>query len=331
MARRILIAGGTGLTGTQVARQLRATDAGVEIVLAARTPERGEALARELGNAHTARLDLTDGTGLDAVAGADLVVAALYDPAGALLHAALAAGAGHIGITTKAEDVAPAAFAALGGAPSRPIVLLGHSMAGVATMVALRAARRFRRISKVEVTALFDPRDPVGPMTGGDAEGLIARALLRRDGAWSWVHGVASGRAVVLADGSELPAYPTGLLDVPSLAAITGAPDVRVDIAAGDSLGTRGGDAPSSDVLIDLEGVLETGEPGRRRTILSDPKGLMHLTALGVATAAERVLGLDGRPPAAGGLYLPETLLDADAAIARFERTGVRILAEGAA
>jgi hypothetical protein len=71
--------------------------------------------------------------------------------------------------------------------------------------------------------------------------------------------------------------------------------------------------------------VLKSGEAGRRRTIISDPNGLAHLTALGVLVATERVLGLDGRPPAAGGLYLPETLVSPDAAIARFEQFGVRI------
>lgn len=62
--------------------------------------------------------------------------------------------------------------------------------------------------------------------------------------------------------------------------------------------------------------------------MLSDPKGLAHLTALGVLVATERVLGLDGQVPAAGGLHWPETLLQPEAAIARFEQFGVRITTE---
>jgi hypothetical protein len=42
----------------------------------------------------------------------------------------------------------------------------------------------------------------------------------------------------------------------------------------------------------------------------------------------ERVLGLDGQAPAAGGLYLPETLVQPGAAIARFKQFGVRITTE---
>ena len=117
------------------------------------------------------------------------------------------------------------------------------------------------------------------------------------------------------------------MLDAPGLAAIAGACTVRFDMTQGDSLGTRAGQAASSDVYIDITGTLESGAQGTRRTVLSDPRGLAHFTALGVLVAAERVLGLDGRAPAAGGLHTPETLIEPDAAIARFEQFGVRITA----
>jgi hypothetical protein len=84
----------------------------------------------------------------------------------------------------------------------------------------------------------------------------------------------------------------------------------------------------SSDITIDIAGILKSGAPGNSRTVLSDPNGLAHLTALGVLVATERVLGLDGQAPAAGGLYLPETLVLPDVAIARFEQFGVRIATE---
>jgi hypothetical protein len=313
------------LIGGTIARQLRAMSADVELVLAGRNPEKGAALARELGRASTRYLDVENVAALDGLAAIDLVVSALYDPANALVRAALTHGIAHIGITTKAEDVAPIACLALGSPPKRPIVLSGHSMAGAATIVAQKAAQRFRRVDRVAVAALYDVRDPVGPMTAGDAEMLVSRALLREGGNWKWVEGPQHARPVRLPDGAVLEGYPAGLLDAPSLASITGAANVRLDMLQGDSIGTRSGGPASSDVYIDIEGVLESGEPGMRRTIASDPNGLAHLTALGVLVAAERVLGLDGRPPAPGGLYLPETLVSPDAAVARFEQFGVRI------
>ena len=162
-------------------------------------------------------------------------------------------------------------------------------------------------------------------MTASDADMLISRAILREGGKWKWLDGREHGRHVRLSSDSVLEAYPTSMLDAPSLAAITGAPNVRLDMAQGDSLGTRDGGPASSDLYIDIAGILKTGESGKRRTVLSDPNGLAHLTALGVLVATERVLGLDGQTPAAGGLHLPETLLQPEAAIARFAQFGVRI------
>jgi len=324
---RILIAGGYGLIGSTIARHIRTISKDVEIVLAGRTPENGAALAGELGGASTAYLDVADAQTVGDLGAADLVVSALYDPGNALIDAALAHGVAHIGITTKAEDVAAIAFAALRTQPKRPIVLAGYCAAGVLMPVAQKAAEQFRRIDSVAVTALFDPSDPVGPMTAHDAQYLVARALLRRNGVWEWVEGVQHGRSVRIAD-ADMQVFPTSVLDVPGLAAMTGAANVRLDIAQGNSVGTRAGGRASSDALIDIEGTLQSGAPGRRRTIVSDPNGLAHLTALSVAVAAERVLGLDGRAPAPGGLHLPETLLSPDAAIARFEQFGVRITSE---
>jgi hypothetical protein len=328
MAPRILVAGGYGLVGCTIARLIREINSEVELVLAGRNPEKGAALAQELGHASTAYLDVEDIAAIGNLPPVDLFVAALYDPANVLVGAALRNGIGHIGITTKADDVAPIACAALRLPPKRPIVLLGHCMAGAATITAQRATEHFSCVDTIELAAVFDIRDPVGPMTAADADMLISRAILREGGKWKWLDGREQGRNVRLSSDTVVEAYPTSLLDAPSLAAVTGASNVRLDMAQGDSLGTLAGGRASSDVYIDIAGILKSGEAGKRRTVLSDPNGLAHLTALGVLVATERVLGLDGKTPAAGGLHLPETLVHPEAATARFKRFGVRITSD---
>jgi saccharopine dehydrogenase-like NADP-dependent oxidoreductase len=112
MAPRILVAGGYGLVGCTIARLIREINSEVELVLAGRNPEKGAALAQELGHASTAYLDVEDIAAIGNLPPVDLFVAALYDPANVLVGAALRNGIGHIGITTKADDVAPIACAA---------------------------------------------------------------------------------------------------------------------------------------------------------------------------------------------------------------------------
>lgn len=325
----IFIAGGYGVVGSGIARHVRKINKETEIIIAGRNPDKGAELAQELGNARTAYLDLDKPFESYDWGKIDLIVAALQDPAEALINVALEKGIAHIGITKLADELTPFLFSALKMPPSRPIVPLGHSQSGVLTLIALKAAESFSRIESIELAGLYDDHERMGPMTAGDAENFIGRALLRHNDRWSWVEAKQHARKVRLSDGSYLEGYPMGLLDVPNLAAATGAPNVRFDFIQGKSIGTKIGDRASQDLYIEMEGILKSsGHAAKQRTIVSDPKGQAHLTALGVLVAIERILGLDGKPTASGGVYVPEKLVSIDAAIARFEQFGVRISSE---
>lgn len=326
MSPRVVIAGGYGLVGGKVARHLRAAGHQLDLVLAGRNPQQGEALAAELG-ARTARLDVADpAAALAALGPIDLVIATLQDPGDNLLTAALRVGAAHIGIVRTADSMAPSAVAATNLA-RRPALMLGHWQAGVLMPVALAAAKAFAQVERIELAALYDYADPIGPMTANDAEGgaFVGRALVRENGAWANLDAAVSGRRV---ERGELPAFdamPMGVLDTPGLATMTGAANVRFDLGSGTSIGTAAGAAASHDIYIDITGTTAAGETTTKRTLMSDPNGQAHLTALGVLIGAERVLGLDGRPPPAAGLRLPETTIDPDRALERLRAFGVRI------
>jgi hypothetical protein len=328
MAQRVLIAGGYGFVGGTVARYLRELAPDLDIILAGRSPEAGAELAREI-EASILRLDVADpAAALADIGPVDLIVAALQDRGDTLIQAALAQGAAHIGITKVVEETGPAVFAALHAPPRRPIVLAGHWAAGVLILAARPALAAFARVDSVAMSALFDADDAVGPMSASDAAAFSGRALLRRGGQWAWVDGGEHTRTLRLADGHQATVQPLATLDVPSLAAITGAPDIRFDFGEGESLGTRAGRRASHEGVIEIAGTLRSGQRVRRRVLVSDPKGVGHMTALGTLVVAERVLGLDGLPLPAGGLQLPETLVAPEAAIARFEQFGVRITTE---
>jgi hypothetical protein len=324
---RILIAGGWGVVGGAVARLIREAGHDVDLVLAGRNPDAGAELAQSL-SARTVRLDVADPVeGLSNAGRVDLVVAALQDPDDRLLMAALRAGAGHIGIVRTAGNMSTSAVAACALA-RRPALMLGHWQAGVLTLATLAAAQAFDRVERVETAALYDYADPIGPMTAGDAADFIGRALIRDGGRWTHVDAAVSGRTVTRAQLPDFDAQPMGVLDTPALAAVTGADHVRFDLGTGTSLGTAAGAGASHDLYIDLAGRDAAGAPLRSRTVLSDPAGQAHLTALGVLIGVERVLGLDGAPSPGPGLALPESTLDPSVATARLRAFGVRIGAE---
>jgi hypothetical protein len=319
---RVVIAGGYGLVGGLVARHLRAAGHELDLVLAGRNPEHGKALAAEL-DARTARLDVSDPAAVLAGLGAvDLVIATLQDPGDNLLAAALRSGAAHIGIVRTADSMASSAVAATNLA-QRPALMLGHWQAGVLTSATLAAAVGFAQVDRIDLAALYDYADPIGPMTASDSGGFVGRALVRESGVWANVDAAVSGRRVERGDLPAFDAMPMGVLDTPGLAAMTGARDVRFDLGTGTSIGTARGEAASHDLYIDITGTTTAGETTTRRTVMSDPKGQAHLTAVGVLIGVERLLGLDGGPPPAAGLRFPETTLDPQRAVARLQAFGV--------
>ncbi len=323
MSARILIAGGWGLVGSSIAKVLHEAGHDLDLVLAGRSPETGAALAAQLG-ARRVRLDVANpADGLAAAGPVDLVIAALQDPDDTLLAAALRSGAGHIGITRTAGNMGSSAVTAAALA-RRPAMMLGHWQAGALTLAALHAAQAFASVERVEMAALYDYKDPIGPMTAEDAAGFAGEALIRQDGHWRTVHAPDAARSVARPGLPAFDALPMGVLDTPALAALTGAGHVRFDLGSGDSIGTAAGRRASHDLFIDISGDDADGAAVQRRTLVTDPQGQAHLTALGVLIGAERLLGLDGEPPPAG-LVFPESAIDPDKAVARLRAFGVRI------
>jgi hypothetical protein len=115
------------------------------------------------------------------------------------------------------------------------------------------------------------------------------------------------------------------LLDVLSLAAATGASSIRGVVALGESASRRRGEPFSTEIILELTGTRSDGTTARVRHELVHPQGQAPMTAVAVAVAVERLLGLAGGPPVPPGLYLPHVIIEPELMVRRLEQFGTRI------
>lgn len=325
--KRILIIGGYGQVGTNIARLIREADTSVELILAGRNPQKGEGLAQELSNAETAYVNLEEGFNLAQFRKIDLIISALDDDSNIIRETAILNGIACITVSELADQVSTTAFLSLHKTISAPIVFAGHWQAGLLTLIVKQLASGFSRITHIETAGLYDEKDPVGPLVAEEVSGFVGKALIRQDGNWLYVDSKNNKRIIDLYGGSSTMGHPMSTLDVPSIAAFTNAQNIRFDFIVGESIGSSKGFAASHDLYIEIEGISLSGERKKLRTIVSGSKGNSHLTAVGVYLIAERILGLNGQPTQKiGGLYLPETIVSSDNIVSRLEDFGIHTI-----
>ncbi|MFJ7422685.1 saccharopine dehydrogenase [Streptomyces uncialis] len=325
----VLILGGTGQAGAGAAALLRRWHPALPLTIAGRDLDRARRVADGLGTATATTIDLRRGDlGLPADRRYSAVVAALWDDHLHGLRYAQRHGLPYLSISSGLTDIAPEVVAGAQRASAAPILVASHYCAGTLVLAALHTARRFGRVDSIRIGAVLDETDTGGPAGIADLERwstATTAGLVRRDGVFHWITDPDAQADVRGTDGTDLPARSIAILDVPSLALATGAPDVRFDFAVGESTGRRRGGPASFEVRIDLEGADREGAPIGTSRYLVHPAGQRPLTATGIALGVERLLGLRGEA-VAPGVHTPESLLDPAYAVERLTETGATFI-----
>lgn len=320
----ILLMGGSGVVGRWTARQLRAALPEAPLLIGGRDRARAEDAAAAIGHAEAVVLDMTaDDLGLGDRAVA--AVAVLFmDAHAAGLRFAQSRGVPYVSIAPLLHEIAPE-VAYYAHAPGVPVVLGTEWLVGATTMPVLERAGTFGRLDTISIAAVLDDEDAGGPAQLVDLERVTKAAppaLSRRDGAFVWHSGDDTRTEIRATDGTGMPATALSPHDVVTLAAATGAPNVRFDLATGVSSSRRRGEPMSTEIVVDLAGSDRSGQPMRTRFAVVHPQGQMPLTGLGVAMVLERLAGLDGAAPPSPGLYFPSQLLDPRTYRGRLGRAG---------
>jgi hypothetical protein len=325
----VLLLGGTGAVGARAARALRRLQPELPIAIGARDQLRAQALADEIGGASAVKIDLDrEDLGLPPTMSVSGVAVLLKDQSLRSMKLAQASEVPYASFSDWVFDIGPEVALHIHRPARAPILLLGHVLGGTVSVAALHFAREFQRVRSIEVGVSVDEDDVGGPAAAIDLDRLasaVPRALVREHGRWRWLSADEATRAFRAADGAIRQGRALPALDVVSLAATTGAASVRVDLAVRPVAGRPAESGPSVEVVIDIEGEGRDGAIRTARHQIVDDDVHSRLSALGLALAVERVLGLTGGAPVPPGLYHPEGLLDPSYVLERLVDFGARV------
>ncbi|MCP3168964.1 NAD(P)-dependent oxidoreductase [Myxococcus qinghaiensis] len=324
----VLIIGGSGVVGSLAAKALRRLQPDLPLTIGGRDLSRAQAVAREVGLADAATVDLSrPDLGQPASRAYSAVVLFVKDDTLNSLRYAQTHGLPYLGISTSLFEVAPE-VALYMHQPTRSPILLGSSwLVGTATLPVLQFAREFRALESIAIGAVLDEQDVGGAAAYVDLDRQKAAPnnLILEDGQWRWVGGAAALRTFRDTEGNDLQGQAYSLMDAPSLAAATQAKSIRFDVAIGTTAPRRRGEPFSTEIIFELEGTLHDGTRARVRHELLHPEGQAPVTAVGVAVGVERLLGLAGGAPVAPGLYLPHVLIEPEYLLRRLQEAGTRL------
>lgn len=347
---RILLVGGYGVVGAQVAELLRRHHPQLRLVIAGRTLASAQALANRLGNAEVLTIDTHAPDPLSAAGKLAAVAGLVHDPDDHLLRAAIRRGIAYVDITRGTTAQARAFVTAALESPTAPVLFASNWMAGVPAILAADAARAFSGVDSINLSILFDRNDKTGPDSADAGGGLAEAMTVRTGGTWKTVAPMSAPARVRFPSGRTRTVFRMNMADVTTLAQATGAKDVTVRIGLDSNMAAHAMRTllrtglwnllqalPSSqspahnpkaagaahEIVVEIAGT-RGGKRHTQRIDIVDPKGQAHLTAIGAAANLERLLGLTG-VPLRTGVAVPEAAGDAARLLQLLRAEGVDV------
>jgi hypothetical protein len=353
--KRVLLAGGYGMVGTQVAHILRRHHPGLALVIAGRNRQAAEALAGKLGNADAARIDMKARNPLEDVEGRlDAVATLVKDHEDCTLRAAIARATPYMDIARGGQAQARAYVAAAQHDMRTPVLFASNWMAGVPAIITMHLAARLESVDTIALSILFCGNDRLGPDSEDASSTLGEPVEARVNGRWTNRAPMGDPITVRFPGGLKRRVYRMAMADGITLAQATGARDVAVRLGLDDVMSARftrflvrtglwawlqderraglrkrltQNPAPTGaahEIVIEVRGQGRAGKAMSLRASILDPAGQSHLTAIGAAAGIERLLGF-GKEALRPGPAVPETAPDPERLIALLKANGVQL------
>jgi saccharopine dehydrogenase-like NADP-dependent oxidoreductase len=343
-SKTLLIVGGYGVVGEQLATLFAARNPGVHILIGGRTLARAQALADRLPSAAAVKIDVMEDDPLAALTEpVDGIVVAVNDHRDRLLAAAIARAIPLVDIARWTARIDDALAMAKDNCRS-PVVLASGWMAGaVATVTA--ASVQGQIADQVDIDILFGMADKAGPDSVVGFVNMHQPFGIREHGQFRMVRSLTDGRTrrFPLGQSAKVRRFST--------------PDQQTLITSGIAKGAAMRMAFDSAAMMTaftamvrsgLWGLLPVGVrekllhnpgngdahqvvisamlPDRRVGIaMTDKLGQTHMTAAGAVSQAERLLGLRGRMVPRSGVSYPEMAQDVVLEPAALRDMGVEV------
>lgn len=325
--RPVLLIGGYGVTGRAVASALKSMHPDLDLLIGGRDFEKATACARAFG-AKATRVDLSV-PGIDLAEESPSAVIVLAKDAGLYaMEWASRKKIPYISLSSAAFEHSVDVTHALAGDPSAPVVIAGHWHAGAVMAATIDLASHFDSLDSVVAGVMIDRTDAGGgPASIADFE-RVARSspttLARIDGAYIWQPENESIGLYRGAGGDLVQGKGAVSLDVASIGAGTGSPNVRVLETWGTSHFFTTNVEAADEVSIEIKGRIQDRQMVGWR-VLTLPRSVGSLTALSVALLLERALGIGGDAQPPPGLYTPELLIPPKSWVLRLPDFGVQV------
>ena len=352
-SKAVLIVGGYGIVGSQIAQIFRQRHPDIPLLLSGRNPPQGEQLAKQLGNADVIKLDIETKSLLATLKTLPAaVLSAVNDPYNYLLMDSARNGIAYVDIARWTERMRDAAVQASLERLRAPVVLSSAWMAGVAVLLARAVSKPFESVSNIDIDILYAMADKAGPNSFEYMDRMTIPFDITIGGKKQQRYPFTDSKEVVFPGGFTGKVYRFDVPDQMTLPVTTGAATVNGRIGFDDNFATASlafmakygimkllnrplfdsvrrsllysaGQGAAHEIVIEIEGTASNGQPKKEKVSVIDPQGQTHLTACGAVIQLERLLGLDGYLPLLPGVHFPDQNENIDNALRLFRDNGV--------
>ncbi|SDT97170.1 saccharopine dehydrogenase NADP-binding domain-containing protein [Halopseudomonas salegens] len=355
MSVQVLLVGGSGVVGSQLARLLGQQHPDLHLIIGGRSRTNAALLADELPNASQLVLDLTRDDPLAQLERLpQLVVTLANDTYDHLLTTCLRHGIPYLDITRWTSHLQRAISTLPALPPARaPVVFASSWMASVTAILASEQAEDLLD-STINIDIKYALNDKAGPNSAHYLDQLSESFTVLQHGQPVAKYAFTDSQRVSFNGSRPIRTYRFDAPDQMTLPLLTAASSVSTRIAFDSALATAGlmllvrsglwqaisgqrfsrlrhrllynpGSGGSHQIRISVTGQTRDGATLQRVLELEDPYGQSHLTAVGAYIQIQRILGLGGQTPARCGAQYAEACTDPVVTRSTLESLGVHL------